>query len=76
MLRPLWKLLTLVHDFEKDVNLSCEECFMLLEFDADLFVSGADIEALQPSVRKHLTLCANCRAELADWVDKLEKAHP
>lgn len=42
MNRPLWQLLLLVNDAGATVDLSCVECFALLEYEADLLAAGAD----------------------------------
>ena len=42
MTRPLWQLLLLARESKQKLQLSCEECFALLECDADRFAAGAD----------------------------------
>jgi len=73
MARPLWQLLMLLHDPESTIELSCVECFELLEYDADRLVVGQESDLIRPSVKKHLALCSSCRAQLDEWVEKLAK---
>jgi hypothetical protein len=74
MHRPLWQLLMLVHDPDTFIELSCAECFALLEYDAGCLSSGAELSELSPSVKHHLEICASCQAQLNDWLDELEKS--
>ncbi len=68
----LWQLLLLTSDAKKAVSLTCEQCFALLEYDADLLAAGADPADIRPSVSHHLALCSSCQAQIDDWLDKLE----
>jgi len=70
--RPLWQLLLLTRDSKKAVSLICEECFALLEYDADRLVAGAEPAEIHPSVSHHLALCSNCRIQIDDWLKELE----
>jgi len=68
----LWQLILLTRDTKKDVQLTCEECFSLLEYDADCLAAGADLAEIRPIVSHHLALCSSCRNQLDDWLEKLE----
>ena len=70
--RPLWQLLSLTRDSKKTVSLTCQECFALLEYDADLLVVGANPAEVRPIVSHHLVLCSSCKSQLEDWLEKLE----
>jgi len=72
MSRSLWQLLIQARNLKDDMHLTCDECFMLLEYDADLLVAGAHFDELQPAIRNHLALCSECQLELADRLEKLE----
>ena len=72
MSRSLWQLLIETRNIKDGIHLTCDECFMLLEYDADLFVAGAHFDELQPAIRNHLALCSECQVELADRLEKLE----
>jgi len=65
--RPLWQLLILANDNKNSLHLSCNECFALLEYDADLLAAGADPDKLQAVIEQHLQLCSECRAETDRW---------
>lgn len=72
MSRSLWQLLIQTRNLKDDMHLTCDECFMLLEYDSDLLVAGAHFDELQPAIRNHLALCSECQLELADRLEKLE----
>jgi hypothetical protein len=72
MARPLWQLLLLTNGSKKAVQLTCSECFALLEFDADRLVAGVDPAEIRPNVSHHLAMCSNCKTQLEDWLKKLE----
>ena len=72
MSRSLWQLLIQARNLKDDMHLTCDECFMFLEYDADLLVAGAHFDELQPAIRNHLALCSECQLELADRLEKLE----
>ncbi len=71
--RPLWQLLLLTSVSRKSAKLSCEECFALLEYDADLLAAGATPDKLRPSVSRHLSLCTQCQAKFDSWIKTLSK---
>ena len=70
--RPLWQLLSLTWNSKKPISLTCEECFALLEYDADLLVAGADPAEIRPSVSHHLAFCLSCQTQIDGWLEKLE----
>ena len=70
---PLWQLLMLTSDSEKAVELSCSDCFTLLDYDAGLLTSGGDLDDLLPVIKHHLSICSSCQAELKSWVDELDR---
>lgn len=44
-------------------EVSCEECFELLDQYVDLEVAGADADARLPGMRAHLEGCPACRED-------------
>jgi hypothetical protein len=44
-------------------EISCDECFQLLDRYVDLEVAGADADAAVPGLRAHLDGCPACREE-------------
>jgi hypothetical protein len=76
VIRSLWELLLLTCDVGKPVKLTCEECFILLGYDADLLASGAPLEEIRPAVNQHLGLCSACQAKFAEWLQELDEEQP
>jgi hypothetical protein len=76
--RSLWQLLLLTRGAGAPVHLTCEECFALLEYDAELLAGGAAPEEIRPAVNRHLSLCSTCRAKFDEWLEELDGApsHP
>ena len=72
MSRSLWQLLIQMRALKDDMHLTCDECFMLLEYDSDLLVAGVHFDELETAIRNHLALCSECQVELADRLEKLE----
>ncbi len=72
--RSLWQLLLLTRDAGKPVQLTCEECFALLEYDAERLADGISPDKIRPAVSHHLSLCSQCRAKFDIWLEKLDKA--
>jgi len=67
MTHPLWQLLLLTQNPGSDVHLDCEECFALLEYDADLLAAGAALDDIHRAVSRHLAICSACKTEFDDW---------
>ena len=44
MSRPLWQLLIETRHIKDKMHPICDECFMLLEYDADLLVAGSQFD--------------------------------
>jgi hypothetical protein len=74
--RPLWQLLLLTNTPEAPIQLTCEECFSLLEYDVELLVGGAAIDEIRPAVSHHLSLCSECQAKIDEWLGKLGAVQP
>ncbi len=59
-------------------EVTCEECFELLDEYVDLELAGADAERRLPGLREHLEGCPACREDhesLRDFV-RLQGANP
>jgi len=69
----LWQLLMLTNGTEKPVELSCSDCFTLLDYDAGLLTNGGDLGDLMPVIKHHLSICASCQAELKSWLNELNE---
>jgi len=66
--KPLWRLL-----LEDPSSLSCNECFAVMEYYADLLASGG--EDLWPQIRKRLEDCPPCELEHRRALRLLVKAN-
>jgi hypothetical protein len=71
--RSLWQLLLLTRDASMPVQLTCEECFALLEYDAELLTSGANIDEIRSAASNHLALCSKCKAKIDAWLKDLDE---
>ena len=47
----------------RDPELTCEQCFDLLDRHVELTVAGADADAAVPGMRAHLEGCPACRED-------------
>lgn len=56
------RLLRQLEQTELD-EISCDECFELLDVFAEVAYTSDDADRLLPMVRKHLDLCQDCREE-------------
>ena len=70
--RPLWQLLVMTSELKKSVQLTCKECFALLEYDADLLEAGVPLAEIRSSVIHHVSLCSACQTKFDDWLTKRE----
>ena len=66
MVEALWQLLR-----EDPSSLSCDECFAVMEYYAELLARGGT--ALLPEVLKHLEGCPSCRAEHRVALERLAR---
>lgn len=65
--RALWQLL-----LEDPSDLTCEECFAVMEFYADALAATGP--SLLPKVLEHLKACPSCRAEHHEALRRLMEA--
>jgi len=71
--RPLWRLFSLIHDSKKSVQLTCEECIALLDYDTGLLATGIALDEIRPSVNHHLSLFSECPVRFGTWLENLER---
>jgi predicted anti-sigma-YlaC factor YlaD len=57
-------------------EVSCEDCFELLDRYVDLEASGADAEAAVPGMRAHLEGCPACREDHDSLLELVRAATP
>ena len=70
--RPLWQLLLRTADPRQPPNLTCADCFMILEYLADIATDHDDRPALIQKARHHLTACPDCQTYYQQRLDELE----
>jgi hypothetical protein len=47
----------------RDVELTCDDVFALLDQFTELAAQGEDVSQLMPLVQQHLDMCADCQEE-------------
>lgn len=67
MAEVLWQLLR-----EEPSSLSCDECFAVMEYYAELLARGGI--ALLPEVMKHLEGCPSCQTEHRVALERLVRS--
>jgi Zn finger protein HypA/HybF involved in hydrogenase expression len=66
----LWQ--ALLHAVEEeDTPLSCEECFVMLDYLSDMLASGYPRQQVLAIADKYLRRCPNCHEELVQEVKEL-----
>jgi len=70
--RPLWWILIQFQIRKEEIHLTCDECRILLEFDADLLSMGIQPSEIKSVIHQHLKACSDCRLEFADRTEKME----
>ncbi len=68
----LWELLLLARNPKIPVQITCAECFSLIEYDADLLAAGVSIDEIRSSIYRHLSLCSGCESEFGQWLERLD----
>ena len=64
MVRPVWQLV-----LEDPSNLTCEECFALMEYYADTLARGGT--SILPKVVEHLKRCPHCASQHREALRRL-----
>lgn len=79
--RPFWQTLVAA-DSGENIALTCDECFIILEYLAEEAAEGADLQTLQKAAQHHLSHCPDCREHYLKRLIELEaqlaarKNHP
>ncbi len=47
----------------REVELTCDEVFVVLDQFAELAAQGEDVAQLMPLIQQHLDMCEDCREE-------------
>ncbi|RME71500.1 MAG: hypothetical protein D6784_15055 [Chloroflexi bacterium] len=74
MADKLWQVLLKTALETEEYEITCLECFNLLDQYADLLLEGADPAELLPSVQQHLNHCPACTQEFETLLFMLQKA--
>ncbi len=69
---PLWQTLLRSALETEDYEITCEECFNVLDCYADLILEGTDPEEIMPMVKQHLKQCHCCEVELEALMTMLQ----
>lgn len=62
MIRPLWQVLVRAAQND-DESLSCDECFVLMDYLSDLLADDIDSEHVLTLADRYLSRCPNCQDE-------------
>ena len=57
--------------FTYDNEITCSECFMLIDRYVDLELEGKSAAEAYPLVKAHLDICRDCREEYQALLDAL-----
>jgi len=71
--RPFWQILIVVGEHGGRIPLSCDECFVILEYMAEIAIEGVEEKYLLAAVRRHLDRCPDCRKHHLQRLDRLEE---
>ena len=74
MTKELWRLLLQSALESEEYEISCVECFNLLDQYADLILDGADPKEIMPAVRQHLNNCPTCTDEFETLMLMIQEA--
>ncbi len=70
-MRPLWQILTRAAH-SPNTTLTCEECFVALEYLAELASARGDPDELWKAAQRHLARCPDCREHHLQRIKELE----
>jgi hypothetical protein len=74
MARKLWQILLQSALDTEDYEISCSECFNLLDQYADLLLDGTDPSEIMPTVKQHLKHCPTCTYEFETLMVMIQEA--
>lgn len=72
MSQPLWQILLKASNPDQ-AELTCDECFALLEYYSSRAADGEDFEEIKQATRKHLAACPHCREQHLQRLNQLEE---
>jgi hypothetical protein len=68
----LWELMIRLEVGKSMEELSCSECFALVEFLVEGAALGIDRSRLESIARDHLSQCSGCKEALLEQLQRLE----
>ncbi len=72
--RPLWRLLLSFLNERPEREFSCDECFSMLEYLADIGAQNAvGQDHLQLLIRRHLSVCPQCSEHYMQVIESMEQ---
>lgn len=71
---PLWRALLKSALETEEYEITCEECFDVLDMYADLVIEGTEPAEIMPHVKQHLKHCHCCESELEALMIMLQEA--
>jgi hypothetical protein len=74
MTKKLWQLLLQSALETEEYEISCLECFNLLDQYADLILDGTDPSEIMPAVRQHLNHCPTCTRQFEALMIMIQEA--
>ena len=74
MTKELWRVLLQSALETEEYEISCVECFNLLDQYADLILDGTDPSEIMPTVRQHLKHCPTCTDEFETLMRMIQEA--
>ena len=74
MTKKLWQILLQSALETEEYEITCLECFNLLDQYADLILDGADPSQIMPTVRQHLKHCPTCTQEFETLMLMIQEA--
>jgi hypothetical protein len=68
-MEPLWQALLRAEATAE--SLSCEECFILMDYLTDLLAEGYRPQVIRPLAERYLQRCASCTEEVRHTIEDL-----
>lgn len=73
MSRPLWKILLKLSQMPSEAHLTCDECYVILDYLADAAAHATTQDQLYQMARQHLARCPGCREQYLARLRELER---
>lgn len=71
--RPLWRLLLSILNPKPETDFTCDECFQMFEYLADIKAQNRVTQLrFQTLIKKHLAACPECKEHYAQVLEQME----